>query len=496
LTLARLWTFLAIGLPVLGTLLVNLQSVDLAYHLRAGNLILSTGAIPANDSFTFTAAGLPWQDQQWGAEVVLALVYGSAGWSGLVILRALLVGVLFGFVLDMCRRETSERTAALLTLASFAVAIVTLALRPQLIAMVLFALTLWMVTRRRERPGWLWLVVPISLAWANVHGSFVFGPLLVGLAFLEDWIDPATRATAGRTLLVAAASAAATLVNPFGVGVWQYAAGIATNPLITTRITEWQPTTPQSPEGAAFTVSVVLMIALVVGALREHRRLAAVSVVWLLPFAAIGARAVRGLAWWPIVAAITAARLLGHNDAARVRAEPADPPLLRRLNFVIALLIVVSGIALLPLWRAQDPGLRAPVGVVGNAPAGITAALRDLVRPGDRLFAPQPWGSWFEFAIPDASVFIDSRIELFPADVWDDYDAITNGSPDWRAKLAAWDVTVVVASDRLGSTPLGDRLSSDPNWRLVYSDVDGRVFVRAITAARPTPLPAGESRAG
>jgi hypothetical protein len=158
--------------------------------------------------------------------------------------------------------------------------------------------------------------------------------------------------------------------------------------------------------------------------------------------------------------------------------------------------VVASGIGLLPLWRAQDPGLRAPAGVVGNAPPGITAALRDLVRPGDRLFAPQPWGSWFEFAVPDASVFIDSRIELFPADVWDDYDAITNGSPAWRAKLAAWDVTVVVASDRLGSTPLGDRLSSDPDWRLVYSDIDGRVFVRAVTAARPKPPRAGGSRAG
>ena len=82
------------------------------------------------------------------------------------------------------------------------------------------------------------------------------------------------------------------------------------------------------------------------------------------------------------------------------------------------------GIALLPVWRPLDPALGAPQGVVGLAPPGITAALRGLARPGDRLFDPQPWGSWFEFALPTLPVAIDSRIELFPTSVWDTYDSI------------------------------------------------------------------------
>ena len=51
--------------------------------------------------------------------------------------------------------------------------------------------------------------------------------------------------------------------------------------------------------------------------------------------------------------------------------------------------------------------------------------------PGDRLFNPQPWGSWFEFAVPDLPVAIDSRIELFPAQVWDDYAAVVGGREGW-----------------------------------------------------------------
>ena len=81
-TLRRLWAFLAVGLPVLGTLIANLSAVDLADHLRAGELLLATGRIPTTDTFTFTAAGATWLNQQWGAQAILAAVLGSAGGAG------------------------------------------------------------------------------------------------------------------------------------------------------------------------------------------------------------------------------------------------------------------------------------------------------------------------------------------------------------------------------------------------------------------------------
>jgi hypothetical protein len=485
-TLARLWAFLAVALPVLGALLANLQSVDLAYHLRAGGLILDTRAIPTTDTFTFTAAGLAWQDQQWGGEVILAAVYRGAGWTGLVLLRATLVGLIFGFVFAACRRGNSNRTAALLTLAAFALASVTLALRPQLFGMALFGMMLWLVWRRGQKPAALWLVIPLTIAWANLHGSFVLAPLVLGLAALEDAITPANRGSAIRTLAVATACAFATLLNPFGVGLWEYAADIATNPTITNRITEWQPTTPFSVEGAAFYVSLALVGVLLAVTARRYRRLDPGPVVWLGPFVVIAIRSVRGLAWWPIVAAATVAKVVASpNESAR--RERLDSPLIRRLNTVIAGIIVLAGVGLLPLWRPLERGLDAPAGVVGTAPPGVTAALRDLATPADRLFAPQPWGSWFEFALPAVPVFIDSRIELFPTAVWDDYDAIVNGDARWSDAVDRWGITIIVTIDRVGQ--LTDRLRESAAWREVYNDADARVFVRADRSANSHLVP-------
>jgi ABC-type sugar transport system ATPase subunit len=73
-SLGSLWRFLAVALPVLASFIASLASVDLAYQLRAGHEILASGSIPATDTWTFTANGAPWLDQQWGAQVVLALI--------------------------------------------------------------------------------------------------------------------------------------------------------------------------------------------------------------------------------------------------------------------------------------------------------------------------------------------------------------------------------------------------------------------------------------
>jgi hypothetical protein len=468
---ARLWAFLAVALPTLAALIASLQSVDLAYHLRAGAQILDTGAIPATDSWTFTAVGLPWTDQQWGAQVVLAAVYRAGGWTGLVLLRAFLVAVVFGCLFEIGRRRgLGMRLAALVTLAAFAVSAVALALRPQLIGMALFALVLLLVADRRARPRGLWAIPIIVLAWANVHGSFFLGPLVLGLAWLEDLHDRVERPH--RALLVAVVAAAAACVTPFGPAVWAYAVGLSTNPEVARRITEWQPTSLLEVPGLLFYGSALLAAIL----LARRRRLAPwPTIVWFAVFFVIGAYAARGVAWWSLAAVVPVAGLLAPGPGGvESRAEPAGTRSMRQVNAVLAVVIVLAGIAVLPAWRPVDPALGAPDGVVANAPPGITSAVRGVARPGDRLFNPQPWGSWFEFALPDVPVAIDSRIELFPVATWNAIDAVETGGEGWAGQLGDWAVTIAVV--RADDTGLSDRLTA-AGWTRVHADEDGSVLL-------------------
>ena len=274
-----------------------------------------------------------------------------------------------------------------------------------------------------------------------------------------------------RTLLVAVVSAGAACVTPFGPAVWAYALGLSTNRLVTERITEWQATSLHDIPGMLFFGSAMAVVVLIA---RRGSRTAWPLLAWLGVFFVIGAFAIRGVAWWPLgaVAAI-AGVLVTSRIADPVRPEPLGTPLMRRLNVVVAAAIVLAGIVLLPVWRPTEPGLETPRGVVGTAPPGITGALRAQAHPGDHVFNPQTWGSWFEFGLPDLPVGIDSRIELFPASVWDAYENVIDGVDGWQAQLAAWNVSFVVVAKP--DEAFAARLSA-AGWRPVYSDGDGSLF--------------------
>ncbi len=389
-TFRRLWASLAVLLPVLGAMLAGLSTTDLTYHLRAGSEMLAGGGIPRVDTWTYTVAGQPWHDQQWAAQVLFALVERIGGWTGLAVTRAALVGATFGLVaLTAHRRGVGVRTAAGLALAAFVVSAVALALRPQLVGMALFALTLFLVGERRRHPRLLWLIPVVTLIWANIHGSFFLAPVLLGLAWIEDLADPSVEA--GRRhvpLLVAGVSAVAALVNPWGIDVWAYAIGLTTSRDVTSRVTEWQPTTVRDVPGLLFFGSVAAMVVLMA---RRGRPTPWPTLLTLGLFAGLGLYAVRGVAWWPLVAAVVAAGLLAdapvQDAVSRVAREPRETPLIRRVNAVLIGFIALAIVVALPVWRPVDPGLQAPTGLLGQAPSGITggpAGARAPRRPAVR----------------------------------------------------------------------------------------------------------------
>lgn len=114
---------LAVFLPALASILAPVLTGDVSYQIRAGELMLEAVEIIDSDPFTFTVFGEPWVNQQWGASIALALVYDSAGWVRLLLMRAVLIGLAFGFAYTACRAtEASQIVSSLVTLVAFVVA--------------------------------------------------------------------------------------------------------------------------------------------------------------------------------------------------------------------------------------------------------------------------------------------------------------------------------------------------------------------------------------
>jgi hypothetical protein len=459
------WASLTFFVPMIVSLLSKMGAIDLAYHIRAGEDVLH-GNIPRFDTYTFTVAGAPWLDQQWLAQGVFALVYKTGGWPLLLALQAVLVGLTFWFVYLAARATgAKQRTASLLTLAGFLVASPGLGMRPQLLALPLFGALLWVTAGRNAHPARLWLAPALALICANLHGSFTLFPLIVFLAWLEDVRshDPAAR----RTLLIVAATAAATLVNPFGIGAWTYAFDLSTNPVIRKTISEWAPLTLATVPGWFAIVSAFAVVAYLV---RRTRPTPWTTLVTLGLFFLLALSAQRAIVWWGMVAPVMLASLMQPAPEAQ-RDGTSEPQAARGPAYVIMATLIAGVIVLAPWWRgtSYDKFLVA-------APPGLTDATRGSLAPGTRTLVYQPWGSWFEFALPDIPVFVDSRIEIIPEDIWHDYGEVGFSGASWQEVLDRWNVEAIVASKDWDLLPILER--SDSGWREIYSDDDGALLVR------------------
>jgi hypothetical protein len=453
-----------------------MSTVDLAYAVRAGDLMLRSHRLVRTDLFSFTAFGRPWLNQQWAAQLILAASARAGGWTGLAVLGAVLIALIFGFEFLACRAAgASGRVASGLALAAFALSFTGLAVRPQLLGMALFALTLWLVTGRRQYPRRVWLLPAIAAVWANVHGSFVLGPVLIALAWVEDHSDRAPGR--GRLAVVGIATVAGTFVNPFGPRVWSYAWSLSRNPQITRFISEWRPPDIHHLTGGLFFGSI-----LVVGAVlaRTGRRAKWPALLTLGVFAVLGLLAVRGVFWWVLVVppVLTSIVREGTDGGPAPEKERMGE---ERSILNTSLAAIFLGLAVLvPIIRWSNAGdlLHPSPALVDDAPVGLTAAVRRALAGDGRMFQSQRWGSWFELAMPEHRTFVDSRVEVFPARVWQDYSDVSQGRQGWQGILDRWQIDAMILdrNDQGGLLPL---IRADPEWRLAYADPAGLVFVRS-----------------
>ena len=449
-------------LPATAVLLVPLVTNDLAYLIPVGSRIAATGVVPRHDAMTYTVAGQPWIFQQWLAAAAFGRLHAWFSWEGMVFVRAILVAVAFGATYRRTRTACRDASVAgslvfgcFLCVVAFPGA---LELRPQLLVVPLFVLTCWLIERRSTQPGWTWLVVPIAIVWANLHGSVLLIALLAVIALVADLV--LRRRTAWMMVAVTVGALAAPILTPGGWRTYAYLRDVATSPIVRS-IDEWRPMWVRWPAGLAFGVMVV---ALVIVLWRQRTAPFDIeAVMGLTVMTALVLVSGRNVIWWSLYVPPVVGGLIVRRRRAAARSELVE----RALAVALVALLAVGTWRVFSASRDED--------LLADAPTGVTHAVADRTQLG-RVFAAD-WEGWFEYALPTTPMFVDPRAELFSADIWDSYFEVANAGARWREVLDRWGVEGVVVDEELHPS-LAAVLGADPGWQVAYADDEGQVYIR------------------
>ncbi len=198
---------------------------DLWGHVRFGQDIVAEQAVPIADSYAFTSDG-PWVNHEYLAEVIMFSSYAAAGSAGLIGLKLTLVIGAIALVVCAARRLTLRPIVRdfIVSLAIFGTFPQTTHVRPQLFSIFLFALLLVLLIEADHGRRRALLAVPLlMLLWANLHGGWLVGAGTLGVWVGFGVIDGSRSwRTRGFLAAVGLLSLAATLVNPYGTGMWTF----------------------------------------------------------------------------------------------------------------------------------------------------------------------------------------------------------------------------------------------------------------------------------
>ena len=505
-TLDQIWLAVPILLTTGYGFLLKLRLVDFWWHLKAGEIIVTTRSIPRTDLFSFTAAGHPFILQNWLVEVIYYATYRAGGLALLVALNAMLLVAALLPVYHLCRQATDRLKLGVISALLPAVLLLYFgSVRSQVFSFALFSASYWVLSTYRSRQrDLLWTLPLMMILWVNVHGAFVLGlglmVLFLGCELLRrvtygDTSDTLSFKALGRLGLFLVLTVVATLGNPETFRIYSYVRAVATNPASQALVLEWQPPSINELAGIILFYAPFFITLLVL--LGARRKPALVDLALVLTFSILGLSAVRNGVWFALIAAPIVARYSPTIDFSalimalrRFRAGEAllnwlaarretVAPMRYRINRQIAVLMLTIVVLVTP-W--VYPHLGNPA--FGNTlwetstPVGAVDYIQQHALEGN-IFHPQIYGDYMIWRLwPEQRSFIDGRVHLFDDSVVRDYRMSFLDS-HWDERLARYDIKYLLLSkEEEENRMMIESAGASGAWRLLYEDSVSILFER------------------
>lgn len=486
---------------------------DTGWHIRTGEWILANHQVPRQDIFSFTKPGQPWFAWEWGTDVIFAILHQHWGLAGVVLFGMLLLGLMSALLFKLVSRHCDNPFIAIgCTYLAIATTSVHWHARPHLFTLLFVVIFLHILDRVQEQGRWnlLWLLLPITLLWTNLHGGFFVGIFIIGCygvgEGLKSLLAPerseaqAPLQAALRYWLAAAGCLIISLANPYTYHLHVFIFSYLRAPFLD-KISEFM--APNFRAGGAINYELLLFTGAgfaIWNAVRgRYAQVLGICVWFHLSLFAVRNAPIFAIVVAPIVARSVSemlAILANASISSRVRhaiqrfgtaardfSSLDSPWRVHAFSAAFAFLIVAALLRVsIPATTAQFDQKLFPV-----------LALPALeARGAKNILTTDQWGDFLIYSMyPAVRVYMDGRSDFYGNDFVEQYSKLMAGAPDWERTMSAHHVNTILLPVE---SPLSAVIKLSPQWTVAYDDGHAIVFDRRDLSRISTAEQRGDSR--
>lgn len=392
---------------------------DLGRHLLLGGMILKTGSVPKTNLFSYTYPDFPFINTHYLSEVIFSLLSSVFGVDSLLYFTLFIILITFGVLFISAKKNASLLGIGLGSLLLIPVLFERTAVRPEIFSFLFASLFITLLYKNRKKPTWLiYLLIPLTFLWTQMHIYFAVGGLLLFLFLLDGLLSKNLRKRSSyvKTLsIVFVGSSLITILNPNGIHGALYPFHVFDNYGYSIEENQTmfllQSLGFLKPSFPYFIGSVITLFFILFLRIKK-----AYPIDWLLAicFTYIAGSAVRNFPLFAIILFIPFTRLLTDS----IRLIGSQIPHSQRTILYHISIFIVSGLV---VWQI--------IGIIQNKDIGFETkdpgqnALSFFISEEIKgpIFNNFDIGSYLIYRLyPQESVFVDGRPEAYPASFFKD----------------------------------------------------------------------------
>lgn len=478
-------TYFVIYFPLIVVFTASLyvpSDSDLGWHLKYGEYFFKNHTILRENISSTMMPGYKWINSSWATDLVTYATFSRFGFFGLSVLGALIISATLYFFAEAVKLTFWQKAFIFPLILYFEEPLFEVSFRGQLLTLffagILYFLFSCFEEKKRSR---LFLAVPLFFLWSNFHGQFILGLglflLLIGFHLFQNvyyakWKVTNILLINGLFLLgIFFLSLLATLINPFGLSVYQESLRHFGNPL-QRFIIEWIPFEKFSSLWWNLAIWTILLFISFLLLLRQRKFIEKIPYVMPALFLCLLSFYVRRYMWSMLLISIPIVQVI----------FSALKPFFGKIAKTIAGTLLVIVYLYIIFIKAPPENItnmdwsRFCYQFVGCSPK--SAEFLKGQKFSGSLLTFYNWGGWLIWNYPEIKPSIDGRMHLWRDE--EGYSAFAEYYPyeqNWKdIDKSKYDIVYMTPKKPIFKRLM--ELVKENKWKIAYQDEFAYVFLR------------------